>query len=215
MIALIVGKREEGKTTLGLFLAMQWSPFVIILDTRRQFEIGIPVHSLSELDDAIDEGSPVIVYQPESEEDEEESGELARNIMARGMEHNPAGRFTFLIDEAGEVAKFGRAVRPLRKMIKFVRLDTVNVLLLCHRPTDLDPVFRSLMTDFYLFRVNGDRDIEWLDGIDSITDEAIQVVQKLPRHHFIRLKPGVEGYQLFNDPSAWYVQYDQGVTVNG
>lgn len=213
MISMVIGRREEGKTTLALYIAFLWSPRVIILDTRRQFNIGEPVNSLSELDDAIEQNVPVIVYQPMSEEDEQESGELARDIMARGMEHMPGNRFTFLIDEAGEVAKHGQAVKALRKMIKFVRLDTVNVILCCHRPTDVDPIFRSLMTDFCLFRVNGDRDIEWLEGIDSITPQAIATVQKLPRHHWIHLKPGHDEFQVFSEPEKWFVRYDSQEAV--
>ena len=214
MIAMVCGKREEGKTTLGLHLSLLWSPRVIVYDSRRQFNLGVPVSSFAEFSEALDTEAGIIVYQPAGEQDEEEAVEVAREVMSRGSEHWPNQRFTFLIDEAGEVAKFGPAVRPLKKMIKWVRLDTVQVILLCHRPTDVDPTFRSLMTDFYLFRTTGDREVEWLEGVDSISDEIISKVQTLPKHHYIHLVTGQEGYELVDKPESWYVDYSRQEAVN-
>jgi hypothetical protein len=205
----VCGKREEGKSTLGLSLSLAFSPRVIIYDSRRQFEVGLPVSSLEELADALDNTSGIIVYQPGSDSDEEEMIEVAREVMARGSDHSPNQRFSFIIDEAGEVAKFGVGAKPLKKMIKWIRLDTVQVILLCHRPTDVDPTFRSLMTDFYLFRTTGDREIEWLRGVDSISDETIAAVQRLPRgsHYYLHISAGDDGYELNDKPDTWFVKY--------
>ena len=102
MIALICGKREEGKTTRALSLAREFSPRILILDHRNQFDIGVQVHGPEELQEALEENSGEIVYQLELDiaaRDEEEISqviEVVREVWARGRDHAPAQRFTFL-----------------------------------------------------------------------------------------------------------------------
>jgi hypothetical protein len=224
MIALFCGKREEGKTTRALALALAYSPRVLILDHRSQFgeHIILPdggtVHAtacttLEELWEALDKGG-VVIYRLEldvgSNQDAEidQVIEVVREVWLRGRENCPGGRFTFLVDEAAELMKTGRMAGALHRMIRQIRLDTVQVFLLAHRPKDISTSFRSLITDIYIFNCTDPLDIEWLEQA-GVTEEDIERIKALPlRHHLhLTLRTRDAHAELFDKPEEWNVRW--------
>ncbi len=221
MIALICGKREEGKSTRAISLALAYSPRVIILDHRSQFELGTIVHTPDELWEALDETNGIVVYQlfldvgAKASEEIEQVIEVVRQVWLRGREHNPESRFTFIVDEAGELSKHGSMGLALHRMIRQIRLDTVQVLLLCHRPMDISTSFRSLITDMYLFNTTDQNDLEWLREA-GVPESDIEEVQDLPRFHHIHvvMRTRQKQSEKFEKPEAWRVDWEGNHAVN-
>lgn len=222
-IDLVCGKREEGKSTRALSLALAWSPRLVILDHRCQFNLGEIVSSPDELFDALDNAGGIVSYQLQTDiasDDKEEAMqiiEVVRQVWARGRDRNPAHRFSFMIDEAGELSRHGTMGRALHRMIRQIRLDTVKVLLLCHRPMDIAPPFRSLITDLYLFNITDQDDLDWLRQA-GVSEEVRKTVAGLPLHHHIHVQLGTrnERAELYDDPEAWRVKWESGqASYNG
>jgi hypothetical protein len=214
MIALICGKREEGKTTRALSLAQEWSPRLLILDHRNQFDLGRVVDTPDELEEALNESTGTVVYRLEldvADGEDQEVGqviEVVRQVWLRGKNNDPDSKFSFLIDEAGELMKNGKMARALHRMVRQIRLDTVQVFLLCHRPKDISTSFRSMITDLYLFNITDPLDVEWLEQA-GVLPEHIEIVRHLPRYHHIHLVMRTRDthFELYNQPETWNVPW--------
>lgn len=217
-IDLVCGKREEGKSTRALSLAREFSPRMLILDHRNQFDIGVQVYSADELQEALEENSGPVVYELEldvaASDDEEimQVVDVVREVWARGRDHAPDQRFTFIIDEAGELSKSGIMARALHRMIRQVRLDTVKVILTCHRPKDISTSLRSVITDLYLFNITDPLDQEWLRQA-GVSQEDVDFVAQLPRFHHVHLQLRTRDrkFVLYDKPEEWRVQWEEQV----
>ena len=121
----------------------------------------------------------------------------------------------FLIDEAGELSKSGIMARALHRMIRQIRLDTVQVLLLCHRPKDISTSLRSVITDLYLFNITDPLDQEWLRQA-GVSEEDVNFVAELPRFHHVHLQLRTRDrkFVLYDKPEEWNTRWQEGEQVN-
>lgn len=203
MFALVIGKREQGKSTLSLKLALEWSPRVIIFDPRRQFNRGYVTSNLEEFSTLIDDANDVVVYQPLSESDDEEAIGIINEAYARGFYSNPQARFVLLIDESQDLAKSGPAMPALSRYARKTKTDTAALILNFHRPADVHPIFKSLPTDMFIFRQTLFNDLEWLRL--NAGEEIAEKVRTLPNHVFIHLQVDHDRWRVVDDPASWYI----------
>ena len=204
MFAIIIGKREQGKSTLALKLALDWSPRVVIYDPRRQFELGYVTSDPREFLYLADEApADVIIYWPLTDNDDAEFVPIADEMYARGFRSNPAQRFSFLVDEAQDLAKTGEAAKALSRVVRKTKTDTLAVLLTFHRPADVGTIFKALPTDLYCFRQTLSNDLEWL--ADNVGEEVAEKARTLPDHHFIHVLIDKDTAHIVSDPEEWYI----------
>src|ERR1035438_6457449 len=178
MNSIAVGGREEGKTTLALWLARQSHLAVFVFDPRGIF-VGEVVYSPEELQAAIDrhaeEGwtDDPIVYRFEGDPEEafaEMSGVLFPPQFTRGG-------FALIIDEAGELQGANRICDELRRVVSQhptdktpgrAPEDRVHVIQTSHRLAEYHGKIKTCLNDLYIFRTRNPRD---LDALDDFTGE--------------------------------------------
>lgn len=203
--ACVCGKREQGKSTLALAMAEELSPRAVIWDPRLQFEVGVTTSDYREFRELLDEEKPrFIVYQPLSIDDDEEFPPIANEIFERGRYSVPASQFTFLVDEAQDLAQSGESLRALSRLARKTKRDTVALIFTYHRPMDVRPIFRALPTDFYVFRQTLDDDLDWLRR--NISPEVAERTRTLPDHHFIHAKVDQDQWRIIDTPEVWFVE---------
>jgi hypothetical protein len=208
MISLICGKREEGKTTWALHLCEEWSPRTIVFDVRHQFrrdDFSI-VESVDELAERCAEAGGIVVYRPQSIKPDEIIG-VAEYVRAMSSEDDEAHRFSFLIDEAGIVANKGEAILELQTLTFFHRRNTLQVLFLAHRPSQIKPDFRAVIDYLYCFNMTEPRDLDFLSDM-GVDEETIDVITRLAPHYLVEIEVGTrEKPKVIADPESWYVDY--------
>lgn len=220
----IVGRREEGKTTLALFLSRKykariiWDPRGMIGDSSS----AVIVCSPDDLDTAITEGEwkkGPIVYRQESGDVESEFTDICQVLFPPKFTR---GGFAFVIDEAGELQN-PHAVHPeLKRVIKqhptFPRQESVLVIQTNHRLSEFHNSCKALMNELYIFQTTLPRDLDVLEehtGIPQLRD----IVKNLPKHHCVRYlydrqEIGDSQYELWDDPEYWYTPL-KGGTFDG
>lgn len=204
MFAIVIGKREQGKSTLSLFIAREWSERVMIFDPRRQFNQGYITHDFVEFQELLDErDARIVVYQPLSEDDDSEFVFIAREALARGFVSNPSGKFVLLVDEAQDLAKTGQSMQALSRFVRKTKTDTAALVMNFHRPADVATIFKALPTDMFIFRTTLGNDIAWLK--ENVGEDVADRVRQLPDHIFIHVKVDRDKWRIIDTPESWFV----------
>lgn len=216
----IVGRREEGKTTLALFLARRYCAKVI-WDPRSMIgsrDTAVIVSNPDDLDLAISEGEwrrGPIVYRPENGDVEEEFASVCEVLFPPKFTR---GGFAFVIDEAGELQNAHGIHPALLRVIKqhptFPPRESVLVIQTNHRLSEFHNSCKALMNDLYIFQTTLPRDLDVLDQHTGIP-EIRNIVARLPKHHCVhyiygRMEEGVPQYEVWDDPSYWYTPLKGG-----
>lgn len=205
MNTLVCGRMKEGKTTLALYLAREWSNGVVAWDPRHRITGAVYVCDADELEDAIQQGEwrkGIIVFRPDGLKIEEQFDEMCEVIFT------PVERFdhfALVIDEASQMQS---AHRISARLSQAVRQHPRSVLIVqtTHSLQDWHRASKDLTSDVYSFRLRGrslQAMVEFCDG-DRALEEKVKC---LPRHHCIRINleaDGEEEITLLDDPTAWY-----------
>ena len=218
----IVGRREEGKTTLAKYLARRYKA-QFIWDPRGMIgpePNGVIVCNADDLETAIEEkrwqGGPV-VYRQESGDPEEEFSGVCNVLFPPKFTR---GGFAFVIDEAGELQNAHRIHPALLRVIKqhptFPKEESVLVIQTNHRLSEFNNSCKALMNELYIFQTTLPRDLDVLDEHTGIP-EIREIVFNLPKHHCVRYKydrqpAGVPQYEVWDDPSVWYNKLKGGIS---
>jgi hypothetical protein len=211
----IVGRREEGKTTLALFLCRRytakviWDPRGMIGDQQSAVLVCTP----DDLEIAIEEGEwrrGPIVYRQESGDVESEFTSVCQVLFPPKF---TKGGFAFVIDEAGELQNPHFVHPELKRVIKqhptFPPRESVLVIQTNHRLSEFHNSCKALMNELYIFQTTLPRDLDVVEEHTGIP-EIREVVKALPKHHCIRYlydrqEVGAAQYEIWDDPSYWYV----------
>jgi hypothetical protein len=209
---LAVGRRKEGKSTLALWLAFQSHAAVFVFDPRGMFA-GHVVRSPEELQNAIKEklyadGQP-IVYRFDTGNAETAFDEMADVLFPPQF---TMGGFALIVDEAGELQGANQINDALRRAVAQHPTDgdfRVTIIQTSHRLSEYHGKCKALVDELYIFRTTHPRDLQAL--LDYTGDESVlPIVQDLPQHHclrykFARQKDGVAQYEVWDNPTVWYV----------
>jgi hypothetical protein len=218
----IVGRREEGKTTLALYLSKRykarviWDPRGMIGDNSSAVIVCNP----DDLETAIEEGEwrrGPIVYRSESGDVEGEFSSVSQVLFPPKFTR---GGFAFIIDEAGELQNPHQVHKELKRIIKqhptFPARESVLVLQTNHRLSEFHNSCKALMNELYIFQTTLPRDLDVIDEHTGNPEVAV-IVRELPKHHCVkylygRQELGVPQYEVWSDPNMWYEPLKSGDT---
>jgi len=210
----ICGRREEGKTTLAMYLARQRHKGIVVFDPRGMIQ-GVVVYGPDELQDAIERKAwqqGPIVYRYDGADHKEQFGQVTEILFPPRF---PLGGFAFIIDEAGMMQGFNSIDENLARVVKqhptFPANEAVTVIQTNHRLSEFNGTCKALMNELYIFQTTHPRDLDALAEHTDGQQEISEAVKALPRHCCVRYKygrqaEGISQWELWNDPSVWYVR---------
>jgi len=202
MIALVLGRRELGKTTLALYMAQRHGQ-TIVLDARSLVPTDDPITDLPvdspELLARLYDDPPeaLIVVQPQDDL-AGTSDALARVVREWCQQSQPADRLAVVLDEA--------ALLDLRAWDWIIRCsprDRLLVILTAHRPQDLPTTVRAMADDWCLFRMTQRHDLQHVE--DKCGDRVVACVRALEPRQFVRWDDAHAKMIVYRDPAVWFV----------
>ena len=191
---LVCGRMKQGKTTLALFLAHEWSPGVIMWDPRHMFQGYIVQPPIEDnLEDAIQEKryltQPIVVWP---DRDLEGGFKEVCNVLFTPPERfkgdgKANGGFAFVVDEAADLQKANSINEELRIVVK-QHPRSVVVIQCTHSLQEWSRASKDTMSHLYCFRLQGrslDYVVEYSDVDDE--DELAEAIKSLPEHHYVHI----------------------------
>jgi hypothetical protein len=208
------GRREEGKTSLAVYLAKQRHRAVIAFDPRAMVA-GVPVYGVDDLEEVIKDGTwkeHVISYRFEGEVDVELE-ELCEFLFPPRF---TKGAFALIVDEAGsrKIQTFNSIHPALDRAVRQHPTQppqyAVTIIQTSHRLADFHGASKSLMDELYIFNTSSPRDLIALEEHTQMP-EVVEIVSTLPKHHCVRYmyarqEDGEPQYEIWDDPSVWYLK---------
>lgn len=200
MLAVIVGRRRQGKSTLALALAKAKRQTILIFDPNNQFGAIPAIDDIETWLESADEKSiGRIIPNPPVED---AWAELADILDGGKWEW---AEYTLILDEASMLMSPHQLDDRLERFARTSPKD-VHLILTTHRARDINPLFRALATDWFVFQTNIALDIETLRK--NFGDEMAQIVPTLPKYHVAHywLSDGGEPkIDVWNKPLEWYI----------
>ncbi len=206
--ALVFGISQSGKSTFALALALCFHKQVIIWDANEVF-LGVikePVSNLDDLQDAIEDQEPVVVYDASGVGDKPEEFEAFAAVIEQ------YDGVTLLIDESGDVQRATAPNRGLDRLLRRAGRRGNDIIETTHRPQDLATLNRNLTTDVYLFFMWNKKGLR--NVADEFGDDVAQAEAGLPPDGFsyIHLDPHTGAFVVDNDSDRWYIDLDQPIS---
>lgn len=212
MNTIVTGTRGEGKSTLSLWLAKQWSQTVVIFDPRGTFEgKGIEVDNTYDLlehiysQDYLDGESPAPLILNEDAPVADVFGNAIRALFPakfRGSE----GRIAIVVDEARQLQSPHTIDEQLDRLIRQAPIQRVLTVQNTHQLMDWNSATKSVMDEVYLFRQVGPRNRVVAE--EHFGPEVAEIVERLPRHHcvrcwFARKSDDDQMFEVWDNPERW------------
>lgn len=198
MIYLVVGRREQGKSTLGLYLAnARPDAHRVLVDPRSQFaqlsdEQILETPTLAE----INEHASIIVRLNRVEEDFAWLMKNVRHLVAT----TPHVKRTLLLDE-------GRFLDlrndDLDWIMRCAPRDVVDIIITAHRPSDFPVDVRAIADYWCIFSVTQEHDLGVIE--DRCGTHARDQAQRLPPRHYLVWDDGRAQLSRCSAPARWHV----------
>lgn len=201
MIALCIGRKEQGKTTLGYHLISSM-PQRVVYDPRERFRTTDLITNGGNIYDWMVEGeSEAIVYAAEY------AGErfaFTCGEVKDFAKNNPSRKFGFLVDEVSLAMEDG-IPEDFNWIIRATRVEQARIVMTTWRPTETHPSIRSQVDHWFIFKTTEPRDLEVIE--EKCGTETMQMVQKLPPHFFVHCddSKAERVVSVFSHPEAWHV----------
>lgn len=199
MIAICLGRRELGKTTLALYMAQRHGQ-TLVLDTRALVPTAEPICELTQYDECWDRlteepRDPFIVIQPRQLQN---WCNYAARLVLEWCEHSADHeKLAVIIDEAA-LMDLDAWDEPIRTGPR----DRLLLIFTAHRPQDLPTRIRALADYWCCFRMTQHHDLEALRLRD---DELPLEVCKLQPREFVLWDDAHGTMSIYRDPRVWYV----------
>jgi len=204
MLDLLIGKRELGKTTLGVSLSRSFTTRVIfdprhminvtsdVLTSAAQIEGGVLYDLLNDRQE--------IVVRPDFDV-ENTFAAMCAEIYA-WLRDNPGESFCLMVDEARFVpnpeqnAHFDYIVRCTPR-------TDVTVILTCHGIVDVSPDLRRVADYWILFRLTMEADLDRVR--ERCGNDVADAVQQLAPYEYIVWNDANSSWRKHSDRTRWYV----------
>lgn len=199
MLAVIIGRRRQGKSTLALALATRKQKAVIVYDPNNQYG-HIPI--IPSLPEWMATATPTSV------------GRIIPSDVVADWETMVAeldggmwrwGDYSLIVDECSMLMHPAKVHWALERYARTSPKD-VDVILTTHRTVDVHTLFRALATDWFIFHQHLDRE---LDNIaDTFGKDVANASKSLPNYHVIHFwldAGGLPQYRIWDQPEKWYI----------
>lgn len=218
MIYLVIGKRGQGKTTLGVYLARKsgerrfiFDPREMITPSRNGFAVrGTGTVIMQGVDQVIegDEGMREIVVRPTL--DVQAAFQTLVNELYQWLKAEPLARFTLLVDEI-------RFIKDLQTpqfewLLRCSQPDRVHVILTCHRPTDIPTDIRAIADNWLVFRMTQEHDLKTLA---ERSQAAARAARHLGAREFVHWDDAAGDHTLHRRADRWHVPLGRSVPALG
>jgi hypothetical protein len=162
----IVGRREEGKTTLAMYIARKKYGAVAVYDPRGMIE-GVICNGPDDLEAAITEGrwkEGPLVYRCVSSDNKAEFDAMCSVLFPPGFTR---GGFAVVVDESG-LLQSSQGIHPeLLRIVKqhptYPPRESVMVIQTNHRLAEFNNSCKALMDELYIFQTTLPRDLDVLE----------------------------------------------------
>ena len=225
MIILVMGRKEEGKSTLAMFLAQRIQRrvnghVIAVFDPKHCFNRWPKTSDLDEFEELLTKTSTAVTYQPlpagQQTIDDETIGEefdafmdalaidehLGRRSDARRHDLSPS---IIIVDEFSYLER-GQAPAWIETLVRLARKPDVYLLLAAHRPVEFSTQLRSQADELFFFNQTAPADLRAIEEVAS--PEIAEVVRTLPKRHVVRYEVASRDSQVWATPEAWYVDLE-------
>lgn len=227
---LCCGTRREGKTTLAIHLAREWSPTVAAWDPRgsiakivglgNYIEVRTPEEMRQHLtagDYLHDENGntfptpKILVYRSESEDGFQELCDVLFPPYFEGFQ----GGLALIVDEAGTLQS-PHQIHPALNRVIGQCPDSILVVQTTHMISEWHGKSRSCMNELFLFRQIGARN--WQIVAENCGDDVAEQCMHLKPHHLVHYwfdrQDGIQ-WELWDRPEVWELNSLDNTLVDG
>lgn len=208
MIALCIGRKEQGKTTLGYHLAKSF-PTRVIFDPREHFFTSPnAIESASALYGLLDDASEIIVKPPDHYP---EHFELVCDSLRSWVRDNREEPFALLVDESYDVKTPDYMPPALDWLMRKTKRNQTRIIFTAHRPVDIATDVRALSDNWFIFQTTQEHDLRII--AERCGSDVADIASKLSAREFVNWDDSIGKWTKFSDPAAWYVYLgEQGVS---
>lgn len=204
MIDLVIGRREQGKTTLAVYMAAK-VPSRMVFDPRGMIRRpgAVVVHTADELGGAMDalrdDEVAEVVYTPVEDDLQAAFGAYSDELRLWIVER-PHKKLVALVDEISFVSL---DVPAFQWALRCSPRDRIHIILTCHRPADVPVSVRTITDMWVLFPARQEHDLEVIRR--RCSPEVAERVTKLQARQFVVWDDATASSRVYDDPSAWYL----------
>lgn len=157
MIDLVFGRRVQGKTTLGYWLARKTPTCVVFAPRPDVLESHRALPNAVGLFELLDSAPEIIIKPPVAviPTFEETCGELRA-----WLELNPDEEISLLVDEARFIKSTENISESFDWLLRFTNPKKVNVILTAHRPVDVSVDIRAIADFWFIFHTTQEHDLK-------------------------------------------------------
>lgn len=204
---LCIGRKEQGKTTLGYFLAHNY-PTRIIFDPREHFNTGgTVVEEGAGIYDLLDDTAEIIVKPPDHYP---EHFEIVCDQLREWVRENREERFALLVDEAYDIKTPEFMPPSLDWLMRKTKRDQVRIIFTAHRPVDIATDIRALSDNWLIFQSTQEHDLKIIR--ERCGDEVVEQVANLKPREFINWDDSVGKWAKFSESNAWYMPLEKEIS---
>jgi hypothetical protein len=198
VLAVIIGRRRQGKSTLAYALALRFGETIIVFDPNNQFG-ALP--AIEDVPGFLETGGRVgKILPPAAPEDA--WAELTAELDGGGWQW---GEYTLIADECSMLMS-AHYLDPQTERYARTAPKDVRLLMTTHRASDLNPLIRALASDWFIFQTSLERDLKAIT--DQFGVEVSAAVRNLPPYHVLHYwldSGGVPRFEVWDKPAEWYV----------
>lgn len=205
MIFLVIGRREQGKTTLAYHMAAK-SPQRVIFDPRGDIFRGERVTNSGDLAEAMAEmwANPAITdicYTPAG--DSKAGFVLFSREIQQWVVRDKFRPLAVLVDELAFAELNNDHFRWVARCCSRNHLD---VFITCHRPTDVDVDTRSIADHWLLFPCRQEHDLDVIrKRCNADVCEEVQALKPRQFVHWDDTKPDeTDRWKIVRDHAQWF-----------
>jgi hypothetical protein len=200
MICLCIGRKEQGKTTLGYHLARRF-PTRVIVDPRDYFSTSPHVRlDASTLYEDLDDLSEVII---KPDDHVPENFALTCDELRDWLRDNRDEPFSFLVDEAYDVKTPDFMPPSLDWLLRKTKRNQGRIIFTVHRPSDISTDIRALSDHWFIFQMTQEHDLRVVT--ERCGSEVAEAVRTLAAREFINWNDGLATWTKHTNASEWYV----------
>lgn len=209
MIALCIGRKEQGKSTLGYHLVRE-AYTRVIFDPKGHFTTSaIVTPDATELYELMNDETEIIVKPPMRVPEVFER--VCDEVLAWAND-NPEEDFAFLVDEAFYCKTHEVGVPDsFDRLMRTIKADRVRIVLTVHQPKHLATDIRAMANHFFIFQTTQEHDLRVLS--ERCGEEFVTPVPNLARYEVMHWNDDKQVANKLIDSKKWFVDIHPARTV--